>query len=264
MSTKSVTFDRAAEFYDLTRGYPPGVPEHIGTTIARAGGLSSTSRVLEIGVGTGRVALPVVPHVQAYVGVDLSQPMMERLLSKRTTEPVYVATADATRLPLPAQAFDAVVAVHVFHLIPNWQDAVTEVARVLRPGLPLLHCVTSGQETSPEITALQNVWDAAVPAENSGLAGVGPQDFDAFLLSAGWQPRTPEIYNYTMWSSAQRFLDYREQRLISPTWHLTDAELERGVQAIRAHIAAHHADPHQQLAMKLEFKVLVYEPPTST
>ena len=62
MPKDSVAFDRAAGYYDNTRGFPAGVEGEIGALMAQAGDLSSASRVLEIGVGTGRIALPVAPH----------------------------------------------------------------------------------------------------------------------------------------------------------------------------------------------------------
>ncbi len=265
MTSKSVAFDRAVEYYDATRGFPPGVPEHIGATIAQAGGFSAQSRVLEIGVGTGRIALPTAKHVRTYIGIDLSRPMMERLLAKRTDEPVSIANADATRLPLRDQVFDAVIAVHVFHLIPNWRDAVQEVARVLRPGAPLIHCVTRGQEANEQINALQNIWNEAVPQDDAGQIGIGWKDYHTFLLDEGWEHRNTEVYTFTddVSFSPQKFLDYREQRLGSGTWRLSDEQIERGVQAVRAHIAAHYPDPTQPIAVESQFKAMAYLPPTS-
>ncbi len=43
-------------------------------------------------------------------------------------------TADATALPFPDASFDAVVSCLMLHHIIDWEAAVTEVARVLRPG----------------------------------------------------------------------------------------------------------------------------------
>jgi ubiquinone/menaquinone biosynthesis C-methylase UbiE len=54
--------------------------------------------------------------------------MLERLRAKQQGEPVGRWWGCA-RLPFPPAAFDAVVAVHVFHLIARWQDALGEVAR---------------------------------------------------------------------------------------------------------------------------------------
>ncbi|HJW36741.1 MAG TPA: hypothetical protein VJ769_08885, partial [Actinomycetes bacterium] len=53
----SVTFDRAAGFYDESRGLRPEVSELVADRAEEAVG--PAARLLEIGVGTGRIALPL-------------------------------------------------------------------------------------------------------------------------------------------------------------------------------------------------------------
>jgi SAM-dependent methyltransferase len=45
-----------------------------------------------------------------------------------------VKTADATAMPFPDDSFDSVVSCLMLHHIIDWEGAVAEVARVLRPG----------------------------------------------------------------------------------------------------------------------------------
>jgi ubiquinone/menaquinone biosynthesis C-methylase UbiE len=45
-----------------------------------------------------------------------------------------VETADATAMPFPDDSFDSVVSCLMLHHIIDWEGAVAEVARVLRPG----------------------------------------------------------------------------------------------------------------------------------
>ena len=45
-----------------------------------------------------------------------------------------VKTADATAMPFPDDSFDSVVSCLMLHHIIDWERAVAEVARVLRPG----------------------------------------------------------------------------------------------------------------------------------
>ena len=129
----SIPFDRAVDYYDQTRGFPPGVERDVALLLARLGALDGSSRVLEVGVGTGRIALPLAAHAGAIYGLDLSRPMMERLRSKQQDERVFLVQGDACRLPYPAATFHATIAVHVFHLIRDWRTVVNEIARVLRP-----------------------------------------------------------------------------------------------------------------------------------
>ena len=88
---QSINFDRAAQYYDDTRGFPPGVDQDVAKTIARAGQLTTASRELEFGVRTGRIALPLANYVASVHGLDLARPMMLRLRAKQTDEAIYLA-----------------------------------------------------------------------------------------------------------------------------------------------------------------------------
>ena len=89
---------------------------------------------LEIGIGTGRIALPLVLQGVHVAGVDISGEMLRRLIAKRRGPWPQVAIADATRLPFRDATFGSGIASHVLHLIPGWKDAVGQIMRVVRPG----------------------------------------------------------------------------------------------------------------------------------
>jgi len=135
-----VSFDRAAEFYDTTRGYAAGSAERIRDAIVAYTGAGRDARFLELGVGTGRIALPFIHAGYDYTGVDISPAMMARLAGKLAGDPGVAAyryqlrEADITALPFEAARFDGIIAVHVLHLVHDWQRAVQEARRVLRPG----------------------------------------------------------------------------------------------------------------------------------
>jgi len=134
-----VGFDRATSFYDATRGLPTGVPEQIRDQIVRRTGAGRNTRFLEIGVGTGRIALPFVWIGADYTGADLSLPMMEVLRSKIATIPegarrLKLALADAMALPFADASFDVIIMIHLLHLVSDWRQTLRECRRVLREG----------------------------------------------------------------------------------------------------------------------------------
>ena len=53
----TVSFDRAAGYYDATRGLPADVQEALTEVLAHE--LEGKGPCLEVGVGTGRIALPL-------------------------------------------------------------------------------------------------------------------------------------------------------------------------------------------------------------
>lgn len=130
---ESVNFDRAAEYYDATRALPAASMDELTAMLAAE--LESRQPCLEIGVGTGRVALPLRDRGVRLAGLDVAGAMLRRLVANAgDAAPVQLVQADATRLPVAAGAFGSVLAVHVLHLIPDWRVAVDEALRVLRPG----------------------------------------------------------------------------------------------------------------------------------
>ena len=85
--TDSIAFDRAAEYYDATRGLSEeGVRL---TTEALAEVFRGAGPILEVGVGTGQVALPLHDAGVRVMGVDLSRPMLAKLLAKAGGAPPF-------------------------------------------------------------------------------------------------------------------------------------------------------------------------------
>lgn len=131
-SSHSLAFDRAADFYDQTRFLPDDVAAAVRTVVLHAIGDPPAPRLLELGIGTGRIALPFLNAGDTYIGVDLSLPMMRRLEGK--SPHASLANADITNLPFADNAFDAAIAMHVFHLVGDWQRALDEARRVVVAG----------------------------------------------------------------------------------------------------------------------------------
>lgn len=103
------------------------------------GGDVKEGRVLEIGCGGG-LGVDLIfelfrpSHVEAFeFDPDQLRLAKQRLLSKYHDK-VNLYEASATQIPAPRDHFDAVFDFGVLHHIPNNQVALSEVARVLKPG----------------------------------------------------------------------------------------------------------------------------------
>lgn len=106
---------------------------------------STFQAILEPGVGTGRIALPLVERGYQVTGADISEEMLKVCTAQSqalgTGNTLCCLRADAVCLPLRAMSFDLCVAVHLFYFISDWRGAVREMLRVLKPfgTLVLLH-----------------------------------------------------------------------------------------------------------------------------
>jgi SAM-dependent methyltransferase len=261
-SKESVAFDRAAEYYDETRGFPPGVEQRAADLLCRVGNLTKGSRVLEIGVGTGRIALPLAPRVQHVFGIDLARPMLQRLRAKQSGEPLDVMEGDITRLPFQSHCLDAAVAVHIFHLVPGWRDAVRELARVLRPDARLI--LAAGGNYHGAFAKLWEAWEGVVGSESPSRTyiGISHDKLWTFPLDEGWQmvgeKQTVE-YEYVL--APEAFLDALQRRVWSRCWRLTDEEFEPAFAAVRAAIDKQFDDPSLPIAVQTNFHAQAFQPP---
>jgi ubiquinone/menaquinone biosynthesis C-methylase UbiE len=228
----SINFDRAADYYDATRGYPPEIAEAIGKAIGAAVGATPATRFLEIGVGTGRIALPIIAQGYELTGVDISQRMLDRLrekledLARASATPLRATlqVADMMALPFEDAQFDVVVAAHVFHLVEDAWRAGQEALRVLRPGGMFLICGDRVTGTDP--AGVNETWRAIV-AEEFGPIPSSAEAADRLIRelqaarAVDWVDELrPVSWEFT--TSVAEEMDGIRQRLWSNTWLLPE------------------------------------------
>jgi SAM-dependent methyltransferase len=119
-------FDRVSEVYDETR--EPLTKDEVDRLagILRDRGLQ---KILEVGVGTGRIALPLQQRGFEMCGADLSSGMLQKARAKGLRN---LLLGDANRLPFPQRTFDAIVLAHVIHLLDDPSQTFVKLARVAR------------------------------------------------------------------------------------------------------------------------------------
>ena len=139
MSSQTTLWDRvSARVYDpfLWLGERLGMARHRRDLLAHAEG-----RVLEIGAGTGLNLRHYRDSIEALVLTEPIEPMA-RALERRVERlgrrgRVHIAPAEA--LPFADDSFDTVVSTLVLCTVEDQALALSEIARVLRPGGRLLY-----------------------------------------------------------------------------------------------------------------------------
>lgn len=228
---ESVNFDRAAGYYDRSRGYPRKVEAEVTAVLVAA--VDGRGRCLEVGVGTGRIAIPLHRAGVRMVGVDISRRMLEKLLEKSGGRPPFpVALADATALPFGPGSFGATLVAHVLHLIPHWREAVAEMARVLQPGGTVLVNLTGG---GGELrAAVSGRFIAAGGLERTHLGVVDAEELDAAFARVGLTGRElPPVENRSSVRLEDLIAGF-ERGEYSYAWRMDEAARHRAAAEVRA------------------------------
>lgn len=98
---------------------------------------SLSGEVLEIGAGSGAMAAGAARSFSnARITVtDVDQAMVDAARDRLAAYPnVNVQRADVTTLPFETGRFDMVTSYLMLHHVIDWEDALVEVSRVLKPG----------------------------------------------------------------------------------------------------------------------------------
>ncbi len=140
----AASYDGVAGHFDhFTRRFIPPIARRL----IDLAGLQPGQRVLDVGTGTGVVALEAAPHVAPngrITGIDLSHGMLAvaRAHAKRS-EAIDFREMDAEHLAFGDSSFDAVVSLFALLHFPDPLQALREMHRVLRPGGSLAIAVGS-------------------------------------------------------------------------------------------------------------------------
>lgn len=118
----------AADAYDRGRpGYPPEAVERLVAELQ----INDTSRVVDIGAGTGRLTALMEAHTSHLLAVEPVASMRQKFRALYPGLPIISGVAE--QLPLLDESADVILCAQAFH----WFDAsraLAECARVLKPG----------------------------------------------------------------------------------------------------------------------------------
>ena len=144
--------------------YDEHYEDHLDTegAVSRLAELADGGPVLELGVGTGRLALPLAERGLEVHGIDSSEAMLDRLRGKPGAERLTLSTGDFVETDVPGPFGLAILAFNTIFALPD-QDAQVRcfeaTGRRLRPGgrfvieawVPQLERFTTGSAVSVRI-----------------------------------------------------------------------------------------------------------------
>jgi SAM-dependent methyltransferase len=165
----------------------------------RFAGVKDGDRVLDVGTGTGSVALAVESAlpIAKVVGIDPSEGFIA--FARKNAKRAQFEVGDAQRLRFADASFDHTMALLVMNFIPDHVKAIGEMRRVTRPGGSVSACVW---DYDAGMEMLRFFWDEAVALDPA----VEPKDERHMKLSRQGQLGA-------LWKSAG-LVDVQEQPLV--------------------------------------------------
>jgi O-methyltransferase StaMB len=148
--------------------------------------LGKGDRVLDVGCGVGQPAMRIAERTGAHVtGVSISQGQIDRATALAAkaglSGQVEFTHGDAMKLPFPDNSFDAAIAIEsIFHM-PDREQVLGEIQRVLRPGGRLT--LTDFFERGPIPPAKQAAMDRLI--RDFIMTMVDAEDYPAMLRRVG-------------------------------------------------------------------------------
>jgi len=245
------------------------VAAHTAVTAGIVDALSSVARephLLEVGIGTGRIAVPLAEAGVQVVGVDVAREMLARLRARRSELPVVRAAA--TPLPFRANAFDGVLFVHVLHLLGDPGAALRAAHGVLRPGGLLLYG-QQGFRAGPvrEAAAMMREIVAELAGIELEIRLPNPranESFAAHARSAGVEPVSSLLATWTDHVTGRRLLDHIAGRVWSSTWAIPDAVMPELLHRLAPRLEALVGDLDRPVESKATFTLSIVGPVRSS
>jgi ubiquinone/menaquinone biosynthesis C-methylase UbiE len=231
-------FDAIAPVYDETR--PPLDPATVArlAEVLRSNGVR---RLLEVGVGTGRVSAPLSRLGFDVTGVDPAPGMIARALRKGVGQ---VVLGSAYNLPFRPGSFDATIFAHVLHTLDRPEVALREASRVSRRGVfaLLVDRTPIGRRVrSPAGDELRRMLREELAREGLVLPAsdlAGPMRKERLVLRRFPPVELVSLGERTVTFPADRRLTIVERRADRHTLRLSPEAVRRAVARVRARLPA--------------------------
>ena len=146
--------------------------------------------VLELATGTGLIAKHIVNAAAHIEATDASAEMIAEAKRDNRSVKLYFSVQDMFRLPYADESFDVVIVSNALHIVPQPENALAEIKRVLKD---------DGVLIAPTFTHAGNSFSGRIKAFFMKLAGFPlhskwtSEEYLSFLRQNGWTVRKSAV-----------------------------------------------------------------------
>lgn len=240
MRMEKADYGRIAEFYDVGRGLSEENRDFWLALIRKMGLVQAGARVLDLGCGTGRFALPMARSLGIQViGADSSFEMLAKAVKYDTGSEVSWHRQDASCMGYRDASFDFVWMSHLLHHVDSPQTVVAECWRVVRDSGALLVRYGAIEQIRSDVEHV--LFPEVLAIDQARTPSV--QDVEGWLDAAGFTEVTSEEIVQQTYSDAASRLSAAKARSTSALSLISPAAFHAGVQRLGRYVQAEPGDP---------------------
>jgi ubiquinone/menaquinone biosynthesis C-methylase UbiE len=254
---------RTAHAYDRNKYHPPEVSGKIASAITEPFDRQKNSEephLIEIGTGTGRIGMPLIARGFRFTGIDNDPDMMSVFRAKYggISRKVSLVEADAQDLPFDDHSFDAALAVHIWHLIPNLEKALSEAVRVVKPGGLLFEGWEAPTIESEELL-LRDVWIEALVKNgvkfNREGQRVALEKSAQFLHDRGLESQESIVATWDVHQSPNEVIEALQDGVYSFTKDIPIEHRYAAARDVREFYSTHYMDLEAPIRVPWSFRL---------
>jgi len=226
-SCKKADYSNIAGFYDRGRSLNTRHAELWLGLLSEKCGATESTKLLDLGCGTGRFALPITLILGYKVtGVDSSAEMIEVARAKDKNRLVEWIVEDAAAINFPDDSFGIVFVSFLFHHVDSPLDVMKQCARVLKQSgtVFIRHCTMDQIRDDVEHT----FFPETIPIDEARIATV--EQMEGWLVEAGFNNISSQEVDQPTYNDAYERLKAVQEKCTSTLTMIPEEAFERGLQ----------------------------------
>jgi SAM-dependent methyltransferase len=175
------------------------------------------------------------------------------------TVAIDLAQANALHLPFPDNTFDVVYAVHVYHLVHSWRDAIGDARRVLKPGGRFVVSFHKRNTGTPNVLIRKEMHRLANELGVDTKRPGAESEEQILEQIKTWDPG-PRLVIAAEWNEQEtpaEILANLDKQLYSETWMIPREVMDQLMPRLRAWAIEKFGDLSQPLPVEYETRWLV-------